>query len=138
MNISSPNENIMEIREFSIFPYLIGALFVFIGFTTVFVPPGADFLGGTWLPEEQASWFGIMFIFFGFIPIVLYKSLATKFDKTSRVISIKRTGLLGRKIEQHSLDKIKEVYLTIEYQKGRKYSLYLKLNDNSSILLGTS
>ncbi len=121
----------MILKDRGGFVFFVGIIFALAGFAVIFKP---DFF-----TENPPLWSGVAGVLLGALIIVVAKITTVTLDKTSNKILFLWRSLLNNKIQEYTLDQIKEVELSAIYSSGKggacSYHLALVFNNGEIIPL---
>ena len=121
----------MILKDRNVFVFIIGIIFVFIGFAIIFK---AGFF-----TSQAPMWSGFIGIVFGGYAILATNITTISLDKNSNKLLFSRRNLLGKKANEYNLNQIIEVELSATYSSSRRgggysYQLAFVLNNSEKIL----
>ncbi len=100
MKIIEENPTRLILKQKSFMPYVIGVIFTVVGLYLLLIFTQKN---------AKSTIIGLIFVMAGIIPVVFNKFMTIVLDKTTRIITIVNTGLLGKKTETMTFDELKEV-----------------------------
>lgn len=109
MKITQETPNLMVLKEKNIIPFVLGGVFILVGFLGIFSP--------NFLAKNVPLWLYIFFILLGLLTIFTTKITTVTLDKNTNRLSFLFRRLFDKEIKEYSLDQIKEIQLLRIYKQ---------------------
>jgi hypothetical protein len=131
MKIIKEDQNLMVLKNNNILGYIIGMMFILVGFFMVFK---------LYLTNGELQILAGLFAVFGVFTVFVIKVTTISLDKSSNKLFFLKRGLLGNNTKNYALDQIKEIELSREYIAGKTnaYSYHLAFIMNSAEIVPLS
>jgi len=133
MKIIKEDQNLIILKDKSIFAFLVGVIFALAGFLVIFKP---DFF-----TNKPPLWSGFVGIAIGLFIILVAKITTITLDKIEGKIMFKWNTLISQKFKEYEINSIKQLELqqvNTSSSKGRSgysYKLVFILNTGEEVFL---